>query len=252
MKIHRLQGYIQNIYLVEEAHGLLLLDGCSRADVDNVCGFIAKLGRDITELRCIVVTHMHPDHAGGAHKLRKLSGATLVSHPKAKNWYAGPVGRMAHFIDVLLTWWVAGRIGKRKRHIWYSPVLKPDKVLKDGATLPRFDNWQVVYTPGHTDHDLSVVHVPTQEAYVADLIVKVKGELVPPYPVCHPNQYRRSLKRVSDMALSRIFCAHVPPLDADDINFEAVLAQAPTQPKNHWHSTKNRLKQKLGLGDKEH
>lgn len=252
MKIHRLQGYIQHIYLVEEPHGLLLLDGCSRADVDKVCQFIAKLGRDITELRCIVVTHMHPDHAGGAHVLRDISGATLVAHPKAKDWYSGVSGRAAHAIDVLLTWWVAGRIGKKKRHIWYSPTLKPDKVVKDGNSLPLFDDWQVVYTPGHTDHDLSIVHSPTRQAYVADLIVKVKGELVPPYPVCHPNQYRRSLQRVADLRLERILCAHVPPLNGTEVEFEAVLAQAPIRPKNHWHSTKNRLKQKLGFGNSEH
>ena len=90
MNIHTLAGYIQHIYLVEDSKGLLLLDGCSRADVDNVCRYITQtLGRPLSDLKLIVVTHMHPDHAGGAIKLRERTGAQVASHPKAINWYAG-------------------------------------------------------------------------------------------------------------------------------------------------------------------
>ena len=42
MNIHTLAGYIQHIYLVEDSKGLLLLDGCSRADVNNVCRYITQ------------------------------------------------------------------------------------------------------------------------------------------------------------------------------------------------------------------
>ena len=120
MKIHTLAGYIQHIYLVEDKSGLLLLDGCSRADVDNVCNYITQtLGRPLTHLKLIVVTHMHPDHAGGAVALRKRTGAQVASHPKAANWYSGFAGRTAHGIDLLLTWWVANRIGKPRMPIWY-------------------------------------------------------------------------------------------------------------------------------------
>ena len=64
MKIHTLSGYIQHIYLAEHEHGLLLLDGCSRADVETVSQFITEtLHRPLSDLKLIVVTHMHPDHA---------------------------------------------------------------------------------------------------------------------------------------------------------------------------------------------
>ena len=66
--------------------------------------------------------------------------------------------------------------------------LAPDMTLADNQLLPGFPDWQVMYTPGHTDHDLTLKHIPTQQAYIADVLVQGKWqELVPPYPLCHPN-----------------------------------------------------------------
>ena len=253
MKIHTLPGYIQHIYLVEEDNKLLLLDGCSRADVDKVCTYITQtLGRPLSDLALMVVTHMHPDHAGGAIRLRERTGAQVAAHPKAPHWYSGVTGRVAHSIDLLLTLWVASRIGKPKMPVWYNPVLTPDLLLQDGQRLPGFANWQIMYTPGHTNHDLSVVHVPSQQAYIADVLVKVKGELVPPYPLCHPNQYRDSLTKLAQSQIDTFFCAHVEPTKKDDIDFEHVIENAPRKPKNHWHSSKNRIKKKLFGLTREH
>ncbi|NMH59844.1 MBL fold metallo-hydrolase [Alteromonas ponticola] len=246
MKLHTLSGYIQFIYLIEDEHGLLLLDGCSRADVKKVCRFILQeLKRPLSDLKLIMVTHMHPDHAGGAHKLRALTGAKIAAHPNTRNWYAGLAGRTAHAIDVALTWWVAGRLGKPKRKVWYPPLLQPDILLTDGDRLPEFSDFQIFYTPGHTNHDISVLHVPTKQLYVADLVVKVKGELVPPYPLCHPNQYKQSLTKVAAMQVNTLYCAHVKPLDNPASVLAAMLEKAPTFPKNHWYSVKRRIMGKL-------
>jgi hypothetical protein len=70
IKLHKLDGYIQTILLAEYTDKLLLLDGCSRADVSLIKHFITDtLQRPLTELQLVVVTHMPPAHAGAAHKL---------------------------------------------------------------------------------------------------------------------------------------------------------------------------------------
>jgi len=247
MQIHTLQGYIQNIFLVEYADKLLLLDGCSRPDIPPVCDFIRQtLERPLSDLKLIVVTHMHPDHAGGAHRLRDITGAEIAAHPNTQSWYAGTKGKIAHAIDVLLTWWVAGRMGQPKRHIWYDAVLKPDYLLQDGQPLPGFAEWQALYTTGHTDHDISLFHQPGRQLYVADLIVRVKNKLVPPYPVFHPREYRQSLQRVADLEPELVYFAHVPACNGTDIPFATLLSMAPQRPKTYWYSTKSHIARKLG------
>ena len=65
--IVRLDGYIQSSYLAVYPDKLMLLDGGCRPDVALVLGYIKNtLKRPISDLKVVVVTHMHPDHAGGA------------------------------------------------------------------------------------------------------------------------------------------------------------------------------------------
>ena len=80
MQLHTIKGYIQDMYLVEYPDRLLLLDGACRADIPHLKAFIETgLMRDFADLHTVVVTHMHPDHAGAAHKLRKLTNCNLVA-----------------------------------------------------------------------------------------------------------------------------------------------------------------------------
>mgnify|MGYP000625073693 CR=1 FL=1 len=179
MKIHHLKGYIQSIYLVEYPDKLLLLDGCCRADIPTLKQYIVdELRRPLTDLKLIVVTHMHADHAGAAHKLRKLTGCKIASANLPKQWYAGLGGRVMHLVDMMLALWVANRIAKPLKNLWYSPHLTVDHALVDNDILPGFGDWCVLETRGHTDRDLSVLHLPSKRLYVADLLVNVKGRFI--------------------------------------------------------------------------
>ena len=139
MQIHQLPGYIQCIYLVQEGDHLMLLDGASRADVPNITHYIeSTLNLPLSALRIIAVTHMHPDHAGAAVKLRELTGARILTCQKTAQWYAGLSGTLMHLTDIILTFWVAGRLGKPRKNIWYSKRLNADIAARDGESVPDF------------------------------------------------------------------------------------------------------------------
>lgn len=224
----------------------MLLDGCCRADIALLEHFICvQLGRSMQDLKIVVVTHMHPDHAGAAARLRKTYECKIVSASAEQHWYRGISGKLMHLTDIALSFWVAGRLGKPRKNLWYSPYLQPDYPLSDGEAIPGFDEWKVLATPGHTDRDLSVLHLPTRKIYVADLIVKVKKRFVPPFPVFHPNKYKRSIHRIMNDDLNAILLAHGGEVLLNDDDFEYLLNSAPASPKTPWRAIKLKLKRML-------
>ncbi len=246
IKLHKLDGYIQTILLAEYKDKLLLLDGCCRADVTLIEHFISDtLQRPLTDLHLIVVTHMHPDHAGAAHKLRKITGCKIASANVQGQWYKGFSGRLRHLTDLLLTRWVANKIKKPQRWLWYSSQLSPDYKLNDNENLPGFEDWQALATQGHTDRDLSLHHLPSNTVYIADLIVATRRGFIPPFPVSYPNRYRRSLDKIAKLNTNSVILAHGGEVKLSEAVFEQVLAITPTMPQTHWLEVKTKLKKAL-------
>ncbi len=243
IKLHKLDGYIQTILLAEYTDKLLLLDGCCRADVSLIKHFITDtLQRPLTDLHLIVVTHMHPDHAGAAHKLRKITGCKIASANVKGDWYSGFGGKLMHLTDLLLTRWVASRKNQPQRWLWYSSKLSPDYKLNNNENLPGFDDWQAIETQGHTDRDLSLHHLPSNKIYIADLIVTTKKGFFPPFPIFYPERYRSSLKKIAKLNAKSIILAHGGEVELTPQDFEQVLAKAPTKPMTVWRSIKTKLK----------
>lgn len=233
MQIHQLQGYIQNIFIIEYEHACLMLDGASKADFETIAVFFkVQLQRPLTDLKVVVVTHMHPDHAGCAHYLRDKIGCIIVCGKFEHQWYAGISGRLAHLTDILLAHWVAGKLGRKRRLIWYPSRLEPDLMLNDGEQIPLFDDWQILATPGHTSMDISLVNHTQKLCYLADLIVKVKGRLTSPFPVNFPAQYKQSLQRLHAISDFTMLMAHVPSQQIHDSELLALIEQAPQKPQN--------------------
>lgn len=242
MKIHQISGYIQSIYLAVYDDKIMLLDGCCKADVETIYDYITKdLGRPISQLKTVVVTHMHPDHAGAANTLQQRFGCEIVTGKSDVHWYRNIDGWVMYLSDVLLTKWVASRLKRGRKPVWYWPRLKPNHQLEDNANIPGFEDWQVIETQGHTDRDISVFHNPTKTVYVADLVVKVKGKFIPPFPVFYPNRYRNSLHRVEGLKPNKVIVAHNGEVNITREEYEHLLSLAPTTPSTHWRATKSKF-----------
>lgn len=228
MRIHQLDGYIQSIYLVEYPHGLLLLDGCCRSDITLIKHFITHtLRRSFHDLKIICVTHMHPDHAGAAHRLRHLTGARIVSVAQHRQWYAGLDGLAAYIIDQGLALYVGHRLGKPIQNLLYNPYLKADDYVQEGDTLPVFDDWQVVDTRGHTDRDISLWHAATRQLYVADVLIKLKSKYVAPFPLYLVEQYRHSLQKILNLKPETVILAHGGMQQISDAEWDHIIRHAP-------------------------
>lgn len=231
MQIHHIEGYIQTILLVEYPDKLLLLDGGCRCDVPVIKAFITEtLQREMSDLKLILVSHMHPDHAGGAHLLRKKFGCKIASVGFKKQWYQGFKGRVGHAIDVMLALYVARRKGKKFKNIYYHPHLQPDIILHDEICVPDFSEWMVHFTPGHTDRDLSFLHQPTQQMYVGDMILKLKNRFTSPFPIYQPDAYKQSLNKLLQLNITKILMAHDGYTEISREDIQRLITKSPNRP----------------------
>jgi glyoxylase-like metal-dependent hydrolase (beta-lactamase superfamily II) len=248
MRIHEIQGYIQSIYLVEYKDKLLLLDGCCRCDVKVIREYIeTTLRRNIRDLKLVIVSHMHPDHAGAAHVLRKISGCKIATGEYSKHWYGGVRGFFFHLLDIGLTYYVARKLNKPIQWLWYARKLKQDILLSDGDSLSGFEDWTVIKSVGHTDRDIALYHVKTSHIYVADSILKVRSRFISPFPVHHPNQYRVTLNKYLDLKPQKLMMAHGGIVDFDVHAIEKLHVFAPKLPSSTSHFLRRYLYRKLGL-----
>ena len=67
------------VYLID-AECLALVDSGLPWSASKVLRYIRAIGRDVSDLEYILMTHSHPDHTSGAHAIRQSTGAKVVSH----------------------------------------------------------------------------------------------------------------------------------------------------------------------------
>lgn len=243
MQIHEIEGYIQTILLVEYPDKLLLLDGGCRCDVDIVERYITDtLKRNMQDLRLVLISHMHPDHAGGAALYQKRYNCKVASVDSTSQWYGGFAGRLAHWIDILLALYVARRKGKKAKNIYYNPNLKPDIILTDLVQVPGFEDWQVHETPGHTDRDLSFLHQPSHQMYTGDLILRLRNRFVSPFPIYQPQQYKASLNKLITLNVERILMAHDGAADITQADVALLIKRSTDRPVTVAKTAKYKLR----------
>jgi metallo-beta-lactamase class B len=67
--------------LITSPDGHILIDGALPESVPQIVAHIRSLGFRVEDIKLIVNTHVHFDHAGGIADLQKLSGARVVASP---------------------------------------------------------------------------------------------------------------------------------------------------------------------------
>jgi metallo-beta-lactamase class B len=75
-------GGISSVLITSKA-GHILIDGASPDGPKQIVQHIRQLGFRVEDIRYILNSHEHFDHAGGIAELQKLSGATVLASPEA-------------------------------------------------------------------------------------------------------------------------------------------------------------------------
>ena len=121
-------------FLIVTPKGHILLDSGFVETVPQIQQNVAELGFRLSDIKILINSHAHYDHAGGLAALKKLTGAKLLATKADAELLARGGTKDFHFGDRLS----------------YSPV-RVDQILNDGEKVELGGITLVAHlTPGHT------------------------------------------------------------------------------------------------------
>jgi glyoxylase-like metal-dependent hydrolase (beta-lactamase superfamily II) len=151
-----------SVYVFAGPGGLTLLDTGWYSDEgwDKLTDGLAGIGAGITDVRGVLVTHMHFDHIGLAKRVREASGAWVALHEADRDVLTRPRfndrearrSMEADWLQVLgATEEEAQATMSRDSFDTFGHIALPDRLLADGE-LADVPGWSLraVHTPGHT------------------------------------------------------------------------------------------------------
>jgi glyoxylase-like metal-dependent hydrolase (beta-lactamase superfamily II) len=235
MIIHSIPGYISTLHIVEHPEGLLLFDSGCLCDVDKIERYITEqLNKSMSDIKLMALTHSHPDHIGGAQVLQKKWNIPIAAEINSLQWYSRLPGKVMYLVDIFLTYYVAYKL-KRKLNcsLFFKNNYTINFPIKEGHTLPLFSDWKVLSPRGHTDCDLSFYNESEKTCYVADTLIKLKKGYSKPYPIHHPEDYRRSLQKLAQLPIEKYLLAHsgVHHIEASDL--VKIISTVSDEPRTH-------------------
>lgn len=137
-------------FLIADDQGLTLIDTGMPGSAGKILKVVQELGRAPRDVRQILVTQCHQDHAGGLAALKKETGAAVYMHPaEAALVEAGQAWRPVRPAPGPINALLYRLLIAASRH----PEIEPatiEHMVHDGEVLPFAGGLQAIHTPGHT------------------------------------------------------------------------------------------------------
>ncbi|WP_330949349.1 MBL fold metallo-hydrolase [Virgibacillus sp. MG-45] len=215
-------------YVIDETELTLIETGPSPS-VKYIKKGLLELGFELSEVKYIIVTHVHLDHAGGAGLLlRDCPNAKLIVHPRGARHLIDPKKLVAG---------ARGVYGDSFSELFEPIIPIPQDRIEmkgEGDTLQIGADCtlQFLDTPGHAKHHITIYDPVSNGVFAGDTVgiryEQLLREGVPFFlPSTSPNHFdpeemRKSIKRLHEMKLDRIYYGHFGMTTDIDASLTAV------------------------------
>ena len=199
---------IIGVNVLEFGDGIALIDPGPEVRLPALRAGLAEMGHALGDVRAVLLTHIHLDHATAAGAIvREVPGATVYVHAVGARHMADPARLLAS----------AGRIyGDAMATLWGDFLPVPGAALRvvdegDAVALGS-RRLEVAYVPGHAKHHVAYYEAATGTAWVGDVggIRIGNGPALPvtPPPDIDVEVWKASTERVMAWAPERIVATH--------------------------------------------
>ena len=133
---------------------------------------LSRLGRSLSDVDAVLITHHHPDHAGNAERLRG-SGARVLAHPADAPYLRGE-RRLSNRRVVRYLWhpwyavYMAHLLANRVTRV---PAVAQLDELADGEIVGVPGSPRVIHAPGHTTGSCAVLLEDRSLLFSGDALV---------------------------------------------------------------------------------
>lgn len=168
--LHRVGNDIVACYVVADEDGVTLVDAGISGQWPELISELAAMGRSLSDVRAVVLTHGDEDHIGFAERLRADHGVPVWVHEadagRARGEGKPPTGWGGFRLGPLLGFlWYAARRGGLK-----TTYLKEVQTFTGGETLELPGKPRIIALPGHSPGSVAV-HIPAVDAlFVGDAL----------------------------------------------------------------------------------
>jgi glyoxylase-like metal-dependent hydrolase (beta-lactamase superfamily II) len=203
-------------HVIKTDQGSILVDCGPESTLQNLYSELERVG--VHDLKYLLLTHIHLDHAGAAGRLARELGLTVFVHARGAKHLIDPTRLLASAQQIF---------GSRMTEIWgHIEAVKNLEVLNGTELLELCGlELQALYTPGHAVH-----HIAFQledSIFAGDVAgVRIGNQMpVPPTPPPDINleQWRTSIELLQSRAAKTLYLAHFGRFDDVDIHLEMLL-----------------------------
>lgn len=221
--MHYVKMAFTNCYLLPCKGGYLQIDVSYPDKYTMFVEELRKINIELAEIKYLLITHPHDDHAGFAAEFVKKTGVRLVVHERAlpglgRGTHAGTARPVNKRVKVAVSFFAF------RHEFTFPPITPTDKdyiVTGDESDLLKeFGiNGKILWTPGHSSDSMSVV-LSDGSAFVGDAamnFMNICGIKHRPIMIENIHEVYRTWELLKRHGAKVIYPSHGSPFNVEEL-----------------------------------